>query len=89
MKTLLTVLLMMGFVSVVNANETVGEKAKATGNKASRAMKKGYNRTKEAACGKLTGDSKAECMAKKAKHRAEEMKEKGVDKFDKAKNKVD
>jgi hypothetical protein len=51
--------------------------------------KKGLNRTKDALCGKLTGDSKVECMAKEAGNRIEETSDKVKDKATEMKNEVD
>lgn len=47
------------------------------------------NRTAEALCGKLTGDSKVECLAKKAKNRVHEGTEVVKDKAVEVKNSVD
>ncbi|MES2802118.1 MAG: hypothetical protein V4654_06470 [Bdellovibrionota bacterium] len=41
------------------------------------------------ACGKLTGDSKAACLAKKAKNRVTETTDAVVDKVDEVKKSVD
>lgn len=68
-----------------NDNYEMHEKAADKGRDAKRAVKKGYNRTKEAVC----MDSDAECAAKKAGHRIEETKDKAVDKTKELKNKVD
>lgn len=80
MKTsvILSLLLVLG-LGFAHAEETMGEKAKATGHDAKRAMKKGANRVKEAVC--MEGDAK--CLAKKAGHRMEEgadyVKDKAVE----------
>lgn len=71
------------------AEETLSEKAQATGKSVKRSAKKGLNRTKEAICGKLTGDSKVECMAKEAGNRIEETTDAVKDKASEVKNEVD
>ena len=65
--------------------QTAGEKADAAGNDVKRGVKKGTNRVKEALC---TG-TKAECAAKKLKHRVVEEKDEVVDGTKKAIDKVD
>ncbi len=89
MKFVLATLLVFGFVSMGHAEESLGEKAKATTDSAKRGLKKGYNRTKEAACGTLTGDNKVQCLAKKAKNRTEEGVDAVKDKASEVKNSVD
>lgn len=79
----------MALTSMSFAEETVGEKAQVKMKSAKRATKKGVNRAAEAVCGKLTGDSKVECLAKQAKHRVEEGAEAVKDKGSEVKNKVD
>ncbi len=72
-KTMLIVLAcLFGFSTATHSAETMGEKAKAGAKAAKHAVKKGAHRAEEALCGKLTGDSKVECLAKKGKHRMEE-----------------
>jgi hypothetical protein len=78
-------LVMVGAVTMAHAAETMGEKTEATANDAGRAMKKGAHRTEEALC--MQGDAK--CLAKKAKHRAEEGKDYTKDKAKEWKNDVD
>lgn len=73
----------------VHASQTMGEKAEVTSNDAKRATKKGYHRTKEAFCGKLTGDNKAECLAKEAKNRIQEGADATQDKANEIKDKMD
>lgn len=87
----LGVLIALGAGSVlpVQAEETIAEKAEVTGKSVKRGAKKGLNRTKEAICGKLTGDSKVECMAKEAGNRIEETADKVKDKATEIKNDVD
>ncbi len=80
---------LLGIASVVHAEQTVGEKATVVGKDAKRAVKKSANRVEEGLCGKLTGDSKASCLAKKAKNRATESKDAVVDKASEVKNAVD
>ncbi len=77
------------YVVTANAEETVSEKAQATGKSVKRSAKKGLHRTKEALCGKLTGDSKAECLAKEAGNRIEETADSVKDKAVEIKNDVD
>jgi hypothetical protein len=89
MKALIVGLMIFGFLGLSQAEETMGEKAKATTNSGKRAVKKGMNRTKEAFCGKLTGDSKVECLAKQAKNRVTEGADTVKDKAVEIKNEVD
>jgi hypothetical protein len=89
MKYILSTLALIGYIGLAHAEETMGEKAKDTMNDAKRATKKGYNRAAEAACGKLTGDNKAECLAKQAKNRTEEGWDATKDKASEVKNSVD
>ncbi len=77
--------LMMGMASASFAEETMKEKAAATGNDVKRSAKKAGNRVKEAFCAE--GDVK--CAAKKAGHRIEEGAEYTKDKASEAKNAVD
>lgn len=84
----LGVLTLLGVTSV-QAEETLSEKATVTGKSVKRGAKKGVNRTKEALCGKLTGDSKVECMAKEAGNRIEESSDVVKDKASEIKNNVD
>ncbi len=88
MKLLLSLILLLSF-SFAQAAESLAEKAEATAKTVVREIKKGANRAEEAACGKLTGDSKAACLAKKAKNRVVETKDAAVDKVDEVKNAVD
>lgn len=67
------------------AEETPAEKASATANDAKRSMKKGANRAKEIVC----LESDAECLAKKAKHRATEGGDYMKDKAKETKDKID
>lgn len=87
MKKLMMLIAVFGFVGVgtVHAEETVGEKAVATGHDAKRAVKKGANRVKEAVC--MENDAK--CLAKKGKHRLQEGGDYVKDKAVEAKNAVD
>ncbi|MES2963974.1 MAG: hypothetical protein V4760_08790 [Bdellovibrionota bacterium] len=80
---------LVGFASPAHAEETVAEKATVAGKDVKRAIKKGANRVEEGLCGKLTGDSKASCLAKEAKNRATEVKDGVVDKTSEVKNAVD
>lgn len=92
MKTLCMALALFGLIGIAHvatAEETVGEKATATGKDVRRAIKKSANKVEEELCGKLTGDSKATCLAKAAKNRATETKDAVVDKASEVKNAVD
>lgn len=89
MKLLVVAMCMLGFLTTAQAEETITEKAAATTNSAKRTVKKGYNRTKEAMCGKLTGDSKVECLAKEAKNNVQEGVDATKDKASEIKNSVD
>lgn len=72
-------------VSAVHAAETVGEKAEAAANDASRAVKKGAHRAEEAVC----AESDAKCLKEKAEHRAKEASDYTKDKAKEVKNSVD
>lgn len=72
-------------VGGAHADESVGEKAQATGNDAGRALKKGAHRVEESVC--MQSDSK--CLEEKAKHRAEEGKDYTKDKMSELKNDID
>lgn len=87
LKAIITALTLTGLIGVnaVYADETVGEKAAATGNDAARAVKKGAHRVEEATC--MESDTK--CLAEKAKHRAQEAGEYTKDKAKEIKNSVD
>lgn len=89
MKKIMGALVVFGFLSYAQAEETISEKASVMSNNAKRSVKKTVHQTKEALCGKLTGDSKAECLAKQAKNRIEESAEAVKDKAIEIKNKVD
>jgi ElaB/YqjD/DUF883 family membrane-anchored ribosome-binding protein len=65
--------------------QTAGEKVDAAANDGKRVVKKGANRVDETLC---TG-TKAECAAKKGKHRVGEKKDEVVDGAKKAVDKVD
>jgi len=81
----LALILVLGMVGgVVHAEETMGDKATATGNDVKRAVKKGAHRTGEAMCAE--GDAK--CAGKKLKNRGTEAKDATVDKVDDTKNQV-
>ncbi len=89
MKLFLSLLTLVSFISIAQAEETLVEKAEATAKSVVREVKKGANRAEEMACGKLTGDSKATCLAKKAKNRVTETTDTVVDKADEIKKSVD
>lgn len=63
----------------------LGEESAEKGNDAKRAVKKGWNRTKEAVC--MEGD--LECAAKKTRNRVGEGKDTIKDKAKEAKNTLD
>lgn len=88
MKLLIGVIGLFGFLGNVYAEETVAEKAKVEVKAVARSAKKGVNRSKEALCGKLTGDSKVECLAKKAKNRVTETADVVKDKATEVKDAV-
>ena len=75
----------MSIYQVANGDESMGEKAAATGKTVERGVKKGWNRTKEATC--MAGD--LECTQRKAGNRLKESKEYTLDKVDEVKNNVD
>lgn len=85
MKKLMMIIAVLGFVGAAHAEETMGEKAKATANDGKRAVKKGANRVKEAVC--MEGDAK--CLAKKAKNRVEEGGDYVKDKATETKESID
>ena len=85
MKALIIATVLMGMTGVAYSEETLGEKAEAVTNDATRSVKKGVNRTQEAVC--TEGDMK--CLSEKAKHRAEEGKDYSKDKVEELKNNVD
>lgn len=75
----------LGLSGYAHSEETIGEKAEATANDAARGAKKGMHRVQEAAC----AESDTQCLAEKAKHRAEEGKDYSRDKLKELKNDVD
>ncbi len=89
MKLLTATLVLFGFLGFSQAEETMGEKVQSTTNSGARMVKKGANRANEAICGKLTGDSKVECLAKQAKNRVTEGADVVKDKATEIKNNVD
>lgn len=89
MKTIIFFLSFVSFLNFAQSEETTGEKVKVGLNKVGRETTKVVNRTKEAMCGELTGDSKVKCLAQKTKHRVEEGAEVIKDKASEVKNKVD
>lgn len=80
-------LTLAGLVSVggVHAEETVGEKAQATANDATRAVKKGVHRAEEAVC----MESDVKCLKEKAANRTEEASDYTKDKTKEIKNSID
>lgn len=89
MKLLILSFALFGWLGISHAEETLTEKTQVTVNSVKRSGKKGLNRTKEALCGKLTGDNKVQCLAKKAKNRVEEGADAVKDKGTEIKNAVD
>jgi hypothetical protein len=89
MKILIILIALMCCGGTTFAKETLTEKSKVMVNSSQRSAKKALHRTKESACGKLTGASKAECLAEVAKNRLEEGKDAVKDKASEVKNKVD
>lgn len=89
MKLLLSLISLVSFVATAQAEETLIEKAEAVTKSVVREVKKGANRAEEAACGKLTGDSKATCLAKKAKNRVSETADAITDKASEIKKSAD
>lgn len=89
MKYIIATFVLLGFLQTTSAEETLTEKAAVTTKTAKRGVKKAINRTSEAICGKLTGDSKIECLAKEAKNQMTESKDVVVDKASEIKNSVD
>lgn len=87
LKAVIAALALTGSVGIssVYAAETVGEKAEAAANDASRAVKKGAHRVEEAVC----AESDTKCLAEKAKHRAQEASDYTKDKAKEVKNSVD
>lgn len=87
MKNLIFIMAILGFMSLVQAEETVTEKTKETAHDVKRASKKGMHRVEEATC----VDSDIACAAKKGTNRAEEgadyLKDKTNEATDKSKGK--
>ncbi len=87
-KMILSLFLSAGLLAgaqLAHAEETMGEKAKATGNTVKRSAKKGMNRVEEAVC--MKGDAK--CLAQKAGNRMEEGADYVKDKAVETKDAVD
>lgn len=85
MKYAVLIFSFFALAGVAHAEETMGEKAKATVNDAKRATKKGAHRVKEAVC--MKGDAK--CLQEKAQNRLKEGKDYVEDKAGEVKDKVD
>lgn len=85
MTKFILVLALATFGFAATAEESMGEKAKATGNDMKRGAKKAGNRVKEAVC----AESDAECLAKKAGNRVKEGGEHVGDKAKEVKDKAD
>jgi len=87
MKTLMNamkVLAIVGLTAGPALAQTAGDKVKESGNDVRREGRKGANRIDESLC---TG-TKAECAARKAKHRGEEGKDQVNDKATEVKDRV-
>jgi uncharacterized protein YpmB len=90
MKSIMIILICLISLPISSfAEETMAEKAQVNANAVKRAAKKSVHRAEEALCGNLTGESKAECLANKAKHRAQEGVDVTKDKASEVKNAVD
>jgi hypothetical protein len=89
MKLLILTIALFGFLGVSSAEETMTEKTEVAAKTIKRNAKKGLHRTKEAFCGKLTGENKVQCLAKEAKNRLEEGKDVIKDKASEVKNDID
>jgi anti-sigma28 factor (negative regulator of flagellin synthesis) len=85
MKIFVIAVALMGMAGLAYSEETLGEKAEAVTNDATRSVKKGVNRTQEAVCMK----DDVECLSEKAKHRAEEGTDYSKDKVKELKNDID
>ena len=88
MKLLITSVVLLGCLGVSRAEESLNEKTQVAANSVARSGKKVLHRTKEAICGKLTGDNKVQCLAKKAGNRIEEGVDAVKDKAAEVKNAV-
>lgn len=89
MKFIIAAFVLLGFLQLSWAEETLTEKAQVTTKTAKRTLTKALHRTSEAICGKLTGDSKIQCLAKEAKNQMSESKAVVLDKASELKNSVD
>lgn len=80
---------LFGVMQFSSAEETLTEKAEASIKTGKRSAKKAVHRSKEAICGKMTGDNKVQCLAKEAKNRMTEAKDSVQDKASELKNNID
>ena len=71
------------------AEETMGEKAKTGMNETGSSMNKAGRKVSDKFCETTKGKNDAECIAKKAKHGAQNMGDKVHDKAVEVKDKVD
>ncbi|MFT3843073.1 MAG: hypothetical protein QM723_39155 [Myxococcaceae bacterium] len=88
MKMLINAMKVMAIVGLTAGPamaQTAGDKVKETGNDIKREGRKGANRVDESLC---TG-TKAECAARKAKHRGQETKDAVDDKATEVKDRVE
>ena len=89
MKLTIAIMAVLSLSRLCQAEETLAEKTHVQEKTVERGVKKAAHRTEEAFCGKLTGDDKVQCLAKKAKHRIEESKDAVKDKASEVKNDID
>jgi len=89
MKSLMLMATVFCFLSVGCSRETPIEKAQVKVSSAERSIDRTSHRVDEAICGTLTGDNKAQCLAKKIKNRVIEGKDTVVDKASEIKDKAD
>ncbi len=85
MKQAVIFVALLGLAGAAIAEETPAERTEATLKDTKRGLKKGAHRVEEKIC--MKGD--AECLAEKAKHRAEEAASATKDKAEEAADKVD
>lgn len=89
MKTIITVLVLLGFICTGCSDQTTAEKIQVEKDSLQRSVNKTINRAEEDVCGTLTGENRVQCLAKKVKNRAEESADVVVDKASEIKGKVD
>ena len=89
MKKIIFAMCLIAMLNAASAEETVSEKAQVGMNSVGRGTKKMVDNTKDALCGKLTGDSKLSCLAKKTKHKVQQGVDTVKDKESEIKNDLD